>query len=128
MRAWMREAELPLHSVESVLSELAFLLGRDGRPMHHATELVRSGAVVVLPLLDAEAAALDGLMRRHADVPMSLAHACLVRLSELNPDADILSFDADFSVYRRFGREPLPLVQSAMWVNEAPPSPDTFSP
>jgi predicted nucleic acid-binding protein len=39
----------------------------------------------------------------HADIPMSLADACLVRLSELVPHAVIFTLDADFGVYRRKG-------------------------
>lgn len=49
-------------------------------------------------------------MRKYADVPMSLADACLVRMTEVLPEPLVLTTDADFRVYRRFGRQALPCV------------------
>jgi hypothetical protein len=49
-------------------------------------------------------------MRRYASVPMSLADACLVRMSELDPAARILTLDSDFLVYRRSGRQVVPTI------------------
>jgi uncharacterized protein len=37
-------------------------------------------------------------------VPMSLADACLVRMSEQMSDSVVLTLDRDFKVYRRQGR------------------------
>ena len=45
------------------------------------------------------------LMDKYADVPMSLADACLVRMTEILPDPVVLSTDSDFRVYRRHGRQ-----------------------
>jgi predicted nucleic acid-binding protein len=50
------------------------------------------------------------LMARYASVPMSFADACLVRISELWPDAPIFTLDSDFRVYRRNKRQSLPLI------------------
>lgn len=41
---------------------------------------------------------------------MSFADACLVRLSELYPDAPILTLDSDFLIYRRNKNEALPVI------------------
>jgi predicted nucleic acid-binding protein len=49
-------------------------------------------------------------MRRYADTPMSLADACLVRLSELNSDCRLLTVDSDFKRYRRHSRQMIPLL------------------
>ena len=49
-------------------------------------------------------------MHRYADVPMALADACLVRMSELHRDCRILTLDADFKFYRRFNRQVIPLI------------------
>ena len=49
-------------------------------------------------------------MQRYADTPMSLADACLVRMSELLPDSRVLTMDSDFAVYRRNGRQAIPLL------------------
>jgi len=41
---------------------------------------------------------------------MSLADACLVKMSELDPKAVILTLDSDFRVYRRNGRQVVPIA------------------
>ncbi len=50
------------------------------------------------------------LIASYADVPMSFADACLLRLSELYPNAPILTLDSDFLVYRRNKSEALPVI------------------
>ena len=49
-------------------------------------------------------------MKRYADTPMSLADACLVRMTELVPDARVMTLDSDFYVYRKHGRQTISLV------------------
>jgi hypothetical protein len=41
---------------------------------------------------------------------MSFADACLVRMSELVPDASIWTLDADFRIYRKNQRQTISLV------------------
>ena len=53
---------------------------------------------------------LHELMVRYASVPMSFADACLVRMSELWPEAPVFTLDSDFRVYRRNKRQSLPLI------------------
>lgn len=50
------------------------------------------------------------LMTRYADVPMSLAGACLVRMIERQPDATVLTLDRDFRVDRSHGRRVIPAL------------------
>jgi hypothetical protein len=50
-------------------------------------------------------------MRRYADAPMSLADACLVRLSERIPDCLVFTLGSDFAHYRRNGRQTIPLLR-----------------
>jgi hypothetical protein len=49
-------------------------------------------------------------MARYASVPMSLADSCLVRMSEIYPDSRVLTLDSDFRVYRRNGRQMIPMI------------------
>ena len=51
-----------------------------------------------------------GLMDKYADVPMSLADACLVRMSETLPDSMVLTTDSDFKIYRRHSRQVVPCL------------------
>jgi len=49
-------------------------------------------------------------MQKYADIPMSLADACLIRMSETLAEPIILATDADFRVYRRHGRQVVPCM------------------
>ena len=42
---------------------------------------------------------------------MSLADACLVRLSDTLPDPVVLTTDANFNIYRRHGRQVVPSLR-----------------
>ena len=53
---------------------------------------------------------LHALMVRYSSVPISFADACLVRMSELWPEAPVFTLDSDFRVYRRNKRQSLPLI------------------
>jgi len=114
----IRRLPLPLLTVEAVLSELSFLLRRNGKDMVHAARLVSEGLLLVAPMYPEEGGRIHELMQRYANVPMSFADACLVRLSELFPHASLLSFDRDFQIYRRNQHEPVPLVSASLGVHE----------
>jgi len=49
-------------------------------------------------------------MQTYADVPMSLADACLVRMTEVMPAPVLLTTDSDFRIYRRHGRRMIAVV------------------
>jgi predicted nucleic acid-binding protein len=73
-------------------------------------KLVGSGALVVPFRLDQELGPVTKLLRKYANVPMSLADACLVRMAEQVADTAILTVDADFLVYRKHGRQVIPTI------------------
>ncbi len=98
----------PWKTCDAVLSETFHLLGSRGRPALSA--LLRRGAVVPAFDLADELDRVLGLMQKYADVPMSLADACLVRMSETLADPLILTTDADFRIYRRHGRQVVPCM------------------
>lgn len=112
--AWVRDVletvEPPIFTCEAVISEACFLLGR-----------LRGGPDMVLQLLSAdilkvdfrmlsEIDALRGLMRKFANVPMSLADACLVRMTELDVQSTLVTLDSDFRLYRRNRRQVIPTI------------------
>ena len=41
-------------------------------------------------------------------MPMSLADACLVRMTEMIADPFVVTTDSDFLIYRRNGRQAIP--------------------
>ena len=99
---------LPWKTCEAVLSEAFHLVGSRGRPSLAA--LLRRGAVVTAFDLGDDLDRVLTLMLKYADVPMSLADACLVRMSETSADPVIVTTDADFTIYRRHGRQVVPSV------------------
>jgi predicted nucleic acid-binding protein len=72
--------------------------------------MLETGALRINLHLEAELTAINTLMNRYRNVPMSLADACLVRMSELNATAVVLSLDSDFMIYRKHGRNIVPLM------------------
>jgi predicted nucleic acid-binding protein len=104
----------PLLTCEAVLSEASYLLrGVSGGPIA-LMELVSRGLVQASFRLQDEAAAVRQLMNRYASVRMDFADACLVRMTELHGDCDLLTLDGEFrDVYRRRGRQVIPTIMPA---------------
>jgi len=92
-----------------VVTECLFILRRYGRDHRGLFEAMRRGALRVDFQLGPERAVLDEMMTQYADLPMSLADACLVRMAELNPRAEIITLDRHFKLYRTRDRRVLKL-------------------
>jgi predicted nucleic acid-binding protein len=73
-------------------------------------ELVQRGVLEVAFNAEDEAASLISLMRRYRNLPMSLADACLVRMTETRSRATVFTTDSDFRIYRRYGRQVIPTL------------------
>ena len=106
----LEELHPPLLTCEAVLTEASYLIARAGARPSVVIDLVTRGMLTVFSLLDNEADAISRLMRRYASVPMSLADACLVRITELTANATVLTLDSDFRIYRQKGRRLIPLL------------------
>lgn len=104
------ELQPPLLTCEAVLTEASYLIARAGARPSVVIDLVTRGMLTVFSLLDNEADAISRLMQRYASVPMSLADACLVRITELTANATVLTLDSDFRIYRQKGRRLIPLL------------------
>ena len=98
----------PWHTCEAVLVEAFYLLGKNGAGA--LIELLRSADTDVSFNLDREQEPVLALMEKYADLPMSFADACLVRMTETHPEPVVLTTDADFRIYRRHSRQVVPCV------------------
>ena len=98
----------PWRTCEAVLSETFHLLGARGAPGLSA--LLRRRAVIAAFDLGNDVESVLKLLQKYADVPMSLADACLVRMTETLPDPIILTTDSDFRIYRRHSRQRVPCM------------------
>src|SRR5438445_4985164 len=76
----------PLLSCEAVFAETAYLISQRGGSLSALWEFLRRGVIKLPFCLESEFEAVAVLMRRYSDVPMDLADACLVRLSEQHRD------------------------------------------
>ena len=99
----------PLLTCEPVLTEAAFLLKRERRDTDALFALLDRGVIRIGISIQEQQADLRALMRRYRSRPMSLADACLVRLSEIHATAEVLTLDNDFRIYRRHGNKVIPL-------------------
>ncbi len=104
------DLEPPVLTCEPVLTEACFLLRESSGGPAAVLELVGRGVVKIAYGVEAEAEALGKLMTRYAEMPTSLAAACLVRMVEQHPGATVLTLDRDFRVYRAHGRRVIPAV------------------
>ena len=95
---------------ESVVGEVLFLLAGMPRSRERFLQFWTEGGLYVVSQAEADKTALIALLRKYADIAMSLADASIVRLSEIHADAKVWSLDSDFKVYRRFGRRVIALL------------------
>jgi hypothetical protein len=78
-----------------------FGLGHNRRDVAAGWTFLRSGAVTIAPITDADMAQLDGLMARYYDRPMDFADATLVHVAKRESLITILTIDHDdFETYR----------------------------
>ena len=106
--AQARQFAPPWTTCEAALSEAFHLVGAAGASTLGA--LLRRGSVLVAFELAEHVEPVLKLMQKYSDVPMSLADACLVRMTETLADPVLLTTDADFRVYRRHSRHVVPCV------------------
>ena len=100
----------PLLTCEPVLTEAAFLLKREGREADPLFALLERRVIRIALNIEEHQADLRALMRRYRNRPMSLADACLVRLSEIETAGEVFTLDSDFRIYRRHGNKVIPVL------------------
>jgi predicted nucleic acid-binding protein len=100
----------PVLTCEPVWTEAAYLLSRCGARSDVLWSVLRSGAVRFDFGLGSDYESVAALMRRYAEVSMSLADACLIRMSEQQRESKVFTLDSHFQFYRRFSRQVIPLI------------------
>ena len=97
----------PFFTCSEALAEAAALTGQPAAMV----EMVQQGELIIAFSLADQAAGVLSLLRKYADRQMDLADACIVRMTELMRDSRVVTVDrADFSVYRRNGRDLIPVI------------------
>jgi uncharacterized protein len=92
---------LPLVTSAAVLTELFHFVGDQRRAVSVAWRFVRSGALQVEAIGDADLPRLEALMSQYHDRPMDFADATLVHLAQRLGIATVFTIDHDdFETYR----------------------------
>jgi uncharacterized protein len=100
----------PVYTCEAVLSEAQFLLHERGGDPLAVLVWVRQGVIDLAFEAAGEIERLMELQRSYRNLPMDFADACLVRMTETHERSRVLTTDSHFRIYRRNGRQVIPLL------------------
>jgi len=100
----------PIYTCEAVISESIFLLRSAGLDIESLLLMIERGIVRMDFSIEENRPDVFNMLRKYADLPMSLADACLVRMAELESNCQVFTTDKDFLVYRRKGRSVIPVL------------------
>jgi predicted nucleic acid-binding protein len=106
----LQAAKYPVLTCEAVLTEACFLLQRIQSGREKVLQLVKKGYIQIPFCLSDEIEQIENLMQRYQSVPMSLADACLVRMSEIYNQTSVLTLDSDFRIYRKNRNQEIPVI------------------
>ena len=109
-RTVFTELEPPFFTCDVVIAEAYDLLMHTRNGANGLMALLETGGLRLSSLAELDPAALRRSITRYQNIPMDLADACIVRLNELHPKAKVVTIDTDFLIYRRNGRQPIPLI------------------
>ncbi|NEP45468.1 MAG: PIN domain-containing protein [Okeania sp. SIO2H7] len=106
----LNKINAPLFTCEAVIVESYFLLKNTYVVVDLIFSLLRTKQIAIPFSLSNETVEIETLMKRYQNGPMSVADACLVRMSELIPESVILTLDSDFRIYRKNRNEAIALI------------------
>lgn len=101
---------VPFLTCEAVVSESCFLLRNVFDGQKTVLTLISKGILQIDFSLANEVEAVQTLINKYKDVPMSFADACLVRMSELIDNSVVFTLDSDFHIYRKNGKRKIDLI------------------
>ncbi len=104
------QIEPPLLTCEAVLSEACFLLGGLDGGQIAVFELLKRRILHTPFRMIEHINQIAWLLQKYSNVPMSLADACLVRMTEVYPESLVFTIDTDFSIYRKNKRQVIPIL------------------
>lgn len=98
----LKQIQLPLLTCEAVLVETCFLLHKQSpAQVQSIFNALQNDLLHISFQISDEVPALQEMIAKYTSVPMSLADACLVRMSEHYPQAKVFTLDSDFHIYRK---------------------------
>lgn len=110
VKAQISQTSAPLLTCEAVITETCFLLQKVHKGEDTILKLINSQKLQIPFQLNQESSIIQELMQQYQSVPMSLADACLVRMTEFYPNNKLFTLDRDFQIYRKNKNQIIPLV------------------
>jgi predicted nucleic acid-binding protein len=98
--AVVAELAAPLITCEAVIAEACYLLRGVKGAATAVLQNVERGFFLIPYQLRDNVVSVIKLMKKHADVPMDFADACLVDMAAVYRSGRILTLDRDFYIYR----------------------------
>jgi hypothetical protein len=95
-----------MRTCEAVISEACCLLSGNDLVM----QLIQRQIISIPFRLDDNIQPVRKLLSKYGSVPIALADACLVRMSELYQNSSVFTLDSDFKIYRKEGRRTIPTI------------------
>lgn len=103
--ALFADCQAPFSTCEAVIAEACFLMRQVAADAPaEIVALGRRGLYRFATRIDDDWAAIEALLKKYRDRPISLAEAGLIRCAECTDEPRILTFDASFDGYR-WGRQ-----------------------
>jgi len=100
----------PLFTCEAVIAESCFLLQNVHEGESSILSLLEAEVIKIPFNLSEEVTAINQLMKQYKSIPMSLADACLVRMSKLIKGSSVFTLDSDFRIYRQYKNQVIPVI------------------
>lgn len=110
VKTQLSQISAPLLTCEAVITETCFLLQTIHQGEDTILKLINSQKLQIPFQLNQESPTIQELMQQYRSVPMSLADACLVRMTEIYPNSTLLTLDSDFQIYRRNKNQTISLI------------------
>ena len=104
------ELNPPFLTCEAVVSEVCFLLRNTEYGTQNVFKLLERELILISFKLESEISTITNLMNKYSNIPMSMADACLVRMSEQISDSTVCTLDSDFRIYRKEKRKVIPVI------------------
>jgi predicted nucleic acid-binding protein len=97
----------PFYSCPEAMAEASAMTGQPAA----IVEMIRAEEIILDFDITEQASAVLALLKKYRDRQMDLADACIVRMSELIRDCQVVTLDKDdFAAYRRNGRDFIPVI------------------
>jgi predicted nucleic acid-binding protein len=106
----LKDIQPPLLTCEAIISEVSFLIECKQQGIDVIFNYLKLGIIELPFCFSSEYVAIEKLMLKYADVPISFADACLVRMSEQHRNSCVFTLESDFLVYRKNNSEVIPLI------------------